>query len=904
MKKNVTLLLFACTALLFGLQWGGKHIHPTKFDLSGGESFEEEEEKPRGVAGAAEWYHRIRANNETGVMDWKAMYKARRKSNEIIAQKTDANSVAWQSMGPNNVGGRTRAFVIDRNNANHLITGGVAGGIYTSTDGGANWEPSPQNDQLASVAIASGVQAPNGDIYLGTGEGFYTFFGSGAGGVPGEGILKSTDGGNTFSFLPATAPSNANNSGDAWAAVNKLAVHPTQGWIYAAISGGIRMSTDGGNTWAAPNGIDASLDEGWDVKTGSNGNVYAFVKNRYYRSTNGSDFELLSGSDPGDFPGSGNRKTVAVSPSDPNYLYAVIADNGGCTQEVLKSTDGGVVWYTIGEGSNAFEPAANGALCQGDYDLCIAVDPFNKDMIYLGGVTLWRWRLNNGWEQVDNLFDSPDNSMYVHADKHDIVFDPTQNGRLYVVCDGGVFKTSNASAASPSFIPRNTRYNVTQFYSIGASWEGAVMGGAQDNGTQFVGLTGTNSQFAATEVQGGDGGFADISKILPNVYFAGTPNGDLTRSTNYGQSFGAFYEAFMDMTNAEFVTKFFLWEDPAQMGLPIGTTSPDDINAKFICGNGSGKIYLTKQPLLLSSTPSWEEIGTFTGAGSKSVTAVSISKDGNYAIAGSGAGKVFIVKDLDQGPPYTDNDIEIANSLLGGSRYVTSVSFGVTSDEAIVTMGNYGNTEYIFKISGIINASSASTLTITSLQANLPTMPVYDACFDPYNNGRVIAGTEMGVWVYENGEWTPQTTGIGNVPVFRVRFEAMRNKDCQVLYVGSHGAGMFRSTTFTPADCDTDLPEFNPVATENIDSNEPTINVFPVPMTDRGYVQVYLPYAADVSLSIYDLQGRVVQQTQQLGQHGIGVHNFDIQRRQMSSGIYLIKIQVGEYSGVKKLVIK
>lgn len=901
MKKILTLLLVSM-AVVWGLQWGGVGgTHPTKFNLGGDEAFEKKDE-PRGMAGAAEWYHRVRANNETGEMDWKAVYKARRKANEITAQKTDANSVVWQPMGPNNVGGRTRVLIIDKNNPNHLITGGVAGGIYASMDGGANWEPSPQNDQLASVAIASGVQAPNGDIYLGTGEGFYTFFGNGGGGVPGEGILKSTDGGATYSLLPSTAPANNNDSNDDWAAVNRLAAHPTQGWIYAAISGGIRMSTNGGETWVAPNGIDAALNDGWDVQVGSNGYVYAFVSNRYYRSTNGTDFELLSGGDIGDFPGNSRRKVAAVSPSDPNYIYAMTLSNNGCTEEVLKSTDGGMVWSKIGEGSSAFEPTSNSALCQGDYDLCIAVNPFNKDMIYVGGVTLWRWQLISGWEQVDNLFESPDNPMYVHADKHEIIFDPAQQGRMYVVCDGGVFKTNNAQVAEPSFIPRNTRYNVTQCYSVASNWNGAVMCGTQDNGTQFVGLTGTNSQLAANEVNGGDGGYADISKILPNVYFAGNPNGSLYRSSNYGQSFGSFYDATVEMLdNAEFVTKFFLWEEPTQMG--VTGLDPAEMRAKYICGNGSGKIYLTKEPLLLSATPTWEQIGIFTGAGSKLVTAVAISKDGNYAIAGSASGKVFIIKDLDQGAPYTDNDIEMANSLLGGNRYVTSVSFGATSDEAIVTLGNYGNSEYIFKLTGIVNATTGSGITVTPLQANLPLMPVYDATVDPYNSGRIIAGTEMGVWVYENGEWTPQTEGIGNVPTFRVRFEPMKNKDCQVLYVGTHGAGMFRATTFTPGTCDTDLPEFNPVSVGTVNSYEPSVTVFPVPMTENGHVQVRLPYASPLTLSIYDLEGRLVQQ-KQLGSHNVGTHQFDINKGSMSEGIYIVKIQAGEHSAFKKLIVK
>ena len=40
-----------------------------------------------------------------------------------------ALNINWSFKGPDDVGSRTRAVVIDRNNSNHILAGGVAGGV-------------------------------------------------------------------------------------------------------------------------------------------------------------------------------------------------------------------------------------------------------------------------------------------------------------------------------------------------------------------------------------------------------------------------------------------------------------------------------------------------------------------------------------------------------------------------------------------------------------------------------------------------------------------------------------------------------------------------------------------------------------------------------------------------------
>ncbi|MEZ5045447.1 MAG: sialidase family protein [Chitinophagaceae bacterium] len=117
----------------------------------------------------------------------------------------------WEERGPNNIGGRTRALIYDKNIPNKLFMGGSSGGLWTSTNNGNTWSKVENTDMTSAISICSITQAANGDIYYGTGEGHYSSTGNFGGGQLGEGIWKSTDGGVSFTHLNSTTPSNANH---------------------------------------------------------------------------------------------------------------------------------------------------------------------------------------------------------------------------------------------------------------------------------------------------------------------------------------------------------------------------------------------------------------------------------------------------------------------------------------------------------------------------------------------------------------------------------------------------------------------------------------------------------------------------------------------------------------------
>ncbi|MGB0716925.1 MAG: WD40/YVTN/BNR-like repeat-containing protein, partial [Phycisphaerae bacterium] len=145
-------------------------------------------------------------------------------------------------IGPGNIGGRTRALVIDPTNPDIIFAAGVAGGVWKSTDGGDSWNNS--DDMFANMAVCALVMDPTNPsiLYAGTGEGFFN-----GDAVRGFGIYKTTDAGATWNLLNGTVSGVPDG---AFFRVNKLAISPADpDVIYAATRFGVWKSIDAGMNW-------------------------------------------------------------------------------------------------------------------------------------------------------------------------------------------------------------------------------------------------------------------------------------------------------------------------------------------------------------------------------------------------------------------------------------------------------------------------------------------------------------------------------------------------------------------------------------------------------------------------------------------------------------------------------
>lgn len=123
---------------------------------------------------------KIRNNQVTGLINpadyLKAMQQA--KSNQG-SRNGHSYNFEWNLLGPNNLGGRTRAILFDNRDTSGKVmyAGSVTGGIFRTENGGQKWTRIPYDGSMFVTCI---TQSGNGDIYVGTGEGFsmktYTIF--------------------------------------------------------------------------------------------------------------------------------------------------------------------------------------------------------------------------------------------------------------------------------------------------------------------------------------------------------------------------------------------------------------------------------------------------------------------------------------------------------------------------------------------------------------------------------------------------------------------------------------------------------------------------------------------------------------------------------------------------------
>lgn len=139
---------------------------------------------------------------KTGKPDIQGLYSLRKQlaDERELAQLNrtpgDASDNPWIERGPNNVGGRVRAVMFDPNDATGktVFAGGVSGGLWKNTDitnSNTQWSLVSLPDNLSVSSISYDPNNTN-IFYVGTGESYV------GGDVNGDGLWKSTDGGNTW----------------------------------------------------------------------------------------------------------------------------------------------------------------------------------------------------------------------------------------------------------------------------------------------------------------------------------------------------------------------------------------------------------------------------------------------------------------------------------------------------------------------------------------------------------------------------------------------------------------------------------------------------------------------------------------------------------------------------------
>ena len=692
-----------------------------------------------------------------GYIPTERLLKAKEYRDQLWQSQTNAvlPGVSWHPLGPKNQGGRTRSLLIDANDAtgNTIWAGSIGGGLWKTTDISAaepNW--TPIDDFFGNLSVSSIAQDPSNPLimYFSTGEeGYFN-----ADASRGLGVWKTNNGGTTWAQLASTNNATFSNC-------QKLAINST-GILFVATSGaGVQRSANGGTTWTKVLGTGlgitgAASNLSYDVEVAANGDVYATLNGSIHKSINaGVTFTAAQ-----TLPIAASRIEVACAPNDANYVYAII-ENANVVNGIIRTVDGGTNWVARTEPADADGgiPASDFSRGQAWYDLTIAVDPNNKDVLMVGGVDLFKSTDGAGtWTQIAHWY-AGFGFPYVHADQHYILYKPGSSSIAYFSNDGGVFRTINANVAAPTMVDKGTNYITTLFYSCAmhpTALTNYFLAGAQDNGShQFSQGVVQNT----AQVTGGDGAFVHIDQNQPQYQFTSYTNNNYYRSADGGASFTA-----ASTTGGRF----------------INPTDYDDVNNKMYCANGANNYTRWDNPQTGNTFASVAVAG-FGGT----VSCVKVSPNTPNRVFFGANGDVFRVDNAHTGAPTATN---VSTGLPAG--YLNCIEVETGNDlHLLAVYSNYG-------INSIWETIDGGT-TWTSVEGNLPDMPIRWALFNPNNNNQVVIATELGVWSTDNLNgastvWGASNSGLANV---RVEMLQLRASD-KLITAATHGRGLFYSDIF------------------------------------------------------------------------------------------------------------
>ena len=815
-----------------------------------------------------EWYweSRLLPNGDfpSPSITWDEFQKYYSQSNPSEQRSTQSNA-NWTSSGPssspggNNGLGRINCMAFHPTDPNTFWVGTPAGGLWKTTNGGTNWTTNTDNLPVLGVSdIAVHPTNPN-ILYIATGDGDFGSLNGLTGGADGDtksiGVLKSTDGGSTWTTT------GMNWSITSTKLIRRLIINPSNPQILiAAASDGIWRTTDGGTSWTnTQTGYFMDLE----YKPGDPSIVYASSFDltgnaKIYRSSDsGSTWSLIS------TLADVIRINLAVTPNAPNSVDALCANTSGGLAGLWYSGNSGTSFSKYFPETNSTSPNnllsslhdASGVKGQGYYDLAYAINPTNANDIWLGGVNTWNsinggfnWNIKTMWAPSDsnqNPNPNPNSVQVVHADKHYIVFHPLVPGTMFECNDGGLYKTTNNGS---TWTDLTNGMQISQMYRIGVSQSQSnpkILCGLQDNGTKLNNLPNWE------DVLGGDG-MECIFDGSTNTAYASQQYGDFFRSGSPGSNISSnisFLTSEQGNVNRAWVTPLIMhptnsstlyagykrvykttnkgdtWT--AISGVLDSSPSPENIRFMAIAPSNPNTIYASTLKKLYATTnggTSWSQISTLT---------------------------------------ITDNYANISNIAVDP----------INPEKVFITVSGYSAGNKVW-----MRPSIGGTWVNYSL--NLPNLPVNCIVYKQGSNEELYIGTDVGVY-YTNAtmpDWIPYQTGLPNVVVTDLEISYYDNK----LWAGTFGRGLWKTDLYTPL---------------SISDEEFYNQIIISPNPNNGVFKINVPQGKTYSLIVYDIQGKKIHE-----ELSINTEQKNIDLTKQSSGVYLLKIDIDGKLFTKKII--
>lgn len=639
--------------------------------------------------------------------------------------------------------GRLNVADFDPNDDRIIYVGSASGGLWRSNDGGSSWHPLTDQAGLMAISDIAIDRRDGRNIYLltGDGEGFT---------LPSAGVVVSKDAGQTWTSTGLTFPPQELVWG------HRLLINPvTSSTLLAATSQHIYHSTDAGTTWSPV--ADGNFRD-LEFHPANPAIVYASTSTQILRSTDGGgSWQGVAGL-PNSDPVPTSRIALGISRARPDAVYAVAGNENGFAG-LYRSDDAGQTFVLRSLSPNILGASPQGTdnLSHAWYDLSLAIDPVDADIVYVGGINIWSstdggstWALSGYWQEAAKELYS-----YVHPDIHQLVI---RNGQIYAATDGGLW---TKGPGFPRWTPLYKGLAITEIFSVcaGPGADGSIMYGAQDNGTNIV--IGNK----AVQVWGGDGTICQIDPTQ-NYLFMASQFGNIYVSANGGELFTpAWPNAPATPPSGNYVT-------PYQLHPQL----PQYIYACY------QDVYLGLRGTTFGATSvKWQQLT----AGALSTELCSAMR-----VAPSDASVVYVAKPT---ALFRGNGLvwqQVTGAWSSTVSTITEVAVASSNPHRVaITLGGYAPGEKIFY-------SSTGGDTWSNISGNLPNVPASVVLFEDGPRNGIYVGTDVGVF-YRNDDldgWALMGDNLPRVAVRSLVVQPGTNR----LIAGTFGRGVFKVRLINP----------------------------------------------------------------------------------------------------------
>lgn len=818
--------------------------------------------------------------------------------NNTSNKNTSSLNLEWKSRGPSNLAGITNALLWDKDDENVIYAGGIAGGLFKTTNKGNTW------NKVTSFAennptISSFAQSINGTIFIGTGniagttpDGSLWNYSFG-----GDGIYKSNDQGATWTSIIATDEFSFPTFYGEWSNVRCMAAHPTlTNILMVGNNSGVRISInaeDAQPVFFNATGVGSNVS---DVKFTSNGQeAWAAAGGRLYHST---DFANNFVSFIQNSPTTGANADIAISGVDGNgdyTIYVSYTNSGGCLMGIYKSEDKGANWTQIAF-SGSIDPFEFGyGSCQGWYSHALAVNPDDKDVLYIGGVRFATITSQGDLILIDDVINEAA-SDFLAADKHDIVFNPFNSNEMMIATDLGVYFSSNALSGHPyniSYTSKNFKLNNSNTLNAGFGKNGDILISGIQN-THYLDYSNINTPYNASKIWNSSNASAEISNYEESVFLFSGYYGSLKKSINFGNTNFPFLDTIIDPANCDQITCVQLspgYNCDAIYGSGVNFISENFFyesasKAKYFAPSKCGKkFFVCTNPLSLTEAPIYNSFAIPLQSG---IQAMDISSDGDRLVFGTGS-RFGIIEGFDAFIPSIPNDIN-TNTAQVDTFYINLNTIGINmisgisidknnKDHIIVVEDGYGSSSKVAK-------SLDGGITWNLIHNNLPEIPVFDCIIDENNSNNYILATLEGIYTSNDAgaTWNADNSGMGKLPIYRIKQEWVLEEDCFVLLAATIGNGVYTSTTLTS--CNKNVEEeiwgaFTPIS--EINKPDLKLKVYPNPAQNKFQIEIETSQKETNDVKIFDVFGKQIFQST--------IKNaLEVETTNWSSGMYFIAI--------------